>query len=147
MQFYSFIRDVSEREQRKRKLEQQAYYDELTGLPNRRLLLQLLEQQLAPNNRRQDSSQEGLVVLFVDLYHFKRINDSLGHTAGDQALVTVANRLRNAVRPADTVARLAGDEFVILCPGMRTHRNASIAADRILSAIDSPLFWGQTVFS
>ena len=142
VQFYSFIRDVSEREQRKRKLEQQAYYDELTGLPNRRLLLQLLEQQLAPNNRRQDSSQEGLAVLFVDLDHFKRINDSLGHTAGDQALVTVANRLRNAVRPADTVARLAGDEFVILCPGMRTHRNASIAADRILSAIDSPIVLG-----
>lgn len=142
VQFYSFIRDVSEREQRKRKLEQQAYYDELTGLPNRRLLLKLLEQQLAPNNRRHDSSGEGLAVLFVDLDHFKRINDSLGRAAGDQALVKVANRLRKAVRPADTVARLAGDEFVVLCPGMRTHRNASIAADRILRAIDSPIVLG-----
>ncbi|HEX7385720.1 MAG TPA: EAL domain-containing protein [Castellaniella sp.] len=134
-QFYSFIRDVTERERRKQLLEKQAYYDDLTGLPNRRLLLARLETLLVRVDGHSAAVEEGLATLFVDLDHFKRINDSLGHSAGDRVLVLVSERLRSAVRPADIVGRLSGDEFLVLCPGVTTFDDACSIADRIFAAI------------
>ncbi|CAM5196070.1 Diguanylate cyclase (GGDEF)-like protein/PAS domain S-box-containing protein OS=Castellaniella defragrans OX=75697 GN=HNR28_003519 PE=4 SV=1 [Castellaniella defragrans] len=135
IEFYSFIRDVTEREQRKQLLERQAYYDELTGLPNRRLLLMRLEDCLARLREAEDTVHRGLGVLFVDLDHFKRINDSLGHSVGDQVLVTIAERLRKAVRPTDIVGRLSGDEFLVLCPEVKAYKDVCTIADRIFAAI------------
>ena len=91
-----------------------AQHDILTGLPNRALLNQRLRQIVAQAAR--DSHQ--VACLFLDFDHFKRINDTLGHDAGDQLLQAVAQRLTNAVRESDTVARLGGDEFVIILPGL-----------------------------
>lgn len=133
--FYSFVRDISARKQREAELEQHANYDLLTGLPNRKLLLDRIEQVLA----QRDFHERGLAILFVDLDRFKRINDSLGHAVGDQVLVAVAGRLRDAVRPMDTVARMSGDEFVALCPEVNTHRDAAVIADRITTALREPL--------
>src|SRR5919106_578471 len=94
----------------KEELRHQAFHDQLTSLPNRTLFTERVAYAL----ERQDRAQQSLAVLFLDLDDFKTINDSLGHPAGDQVLVTVAERLRRCIRPSDTVARLGGDEFGIL---------------------------------
>lgn len=133
--FYAFARDITERKNAERELEWQANHDALTGLPNRTLLLDRLEQLLM----RRDCPRKGPALLFVDLDHFKRINDSLGHEAGDQALVAVANLLRQVVRPMDTVARLSGDEFVVVCPDVGSHRDAAVLAKRLLAALADPI--------
>ncbi len=126
--FFAFAHDISDRKKAERELEHRALHDTLTGLPNRSLALDRLQHCLS--RRQEDGSC--LAVLFVDLDHFKRINDSFGHEAGDQVLVTMAQRLSRAVRPADTVARLAGDEFVVLCPDIASHRDAARVASRLL---------------
>jgi diguanylate cyclase (GGDEF)-like protein/PAS domain S-box-containing protein len=104
--------DISQRIEAESKLEYQAYFDALTGLANRRLLLDRLEQALSRSQRHQHMG--GL--LFLDLDNFKTINDSLGHKVGDELLCMVAERLLSAVRTEDTVARMGGDDFVILLP-------------------------------
>jgi len=103
-------RDVTERMALEAQLEYQALHDALTGLPNRTLLLDRLDQCVARAHRHHDS----IAVLFIDLDDFKLVNDSLGHAAGDDVLVIAARRLRHAVREGDTVARFGGDEFVIV---------------------------------
>ncbi|MDG9922155.1 MULTISPECIES: diguanylate cyclase [unclassified Pseudomonas] len=105
---------LDELNQSRNALEHLARHDALTGLPNRRMFFERLEHALA-NARR---SAMPLAVLFVDLDHFKQLNDSLGHGAGDRVLQAVANLLRSATRESDTVARLGGDEFVILIEQM-----------------------------
>ena len=92
----------------------QALHDALTQLPNRLLLLDRLSQALARTARDEDF----VAVLLLDLDRFKLVNDSLGHRAGDDLLMAVAARLREAVRPGDTVSRLGGDEFVVICEGV-----------------------------
>jgi diguanylate cyclase (GGDEF)-like protein len=104
--------DISQRVEAESKLEYQAFFDGLTGLANRRLLLDRLEQALARSQRH--NHMGGLLLLDVD--NFKTINDSLGHKIGDELLCDVAERLKSAVRSEDTVARLSGDDFVILLP-------------------------------
>lgn len=129
VRFVGTFHDITERKLLESRLAQQAFHDPLTGLPNRALFTDRLERALARSKR------EGSVVglLYLDLDRFKRINDSLGHEAGDRLLVEVGHRLQRCVRPTDTVARLGGDEFtVLLDPGDA----ATAAAERILRAFD-----------
>ncbi|KPQ30544.1 MAG: PAS domain S-box/diguanylate cyclase (GGDEF) domain [Marinobacter excellens HL-55] len=109
------ISDISERKKAEAEIEDLAFYDPLTRLPNRRLLKDRLQQALSDSNR--DNTSGALV--FIDLDHFKTINDSAGHSVGDQLLTEVAKRLSQSVREGDTVARLGGDEFVVVLKGFK----------------------------
>jgi diguanylate cyclase (GGDEF)-like protein/PAS domain S-box-containing protein len=112
-----------------------ARYDELTGLPNRRLFRDRMRSALA-RTRRHDGR---IALLYVDIDDFKQINDSLGHTAGDQLLGEIGHRLQQCVREEDTVARLGGDEFVVLLEEIQAPDDASLVADKILAAINHPV--------
>jgi diguanylate cyclase (GGDEF)-like protein len=116
------------------RVEYLAYHDSLTKLPNRGLFSRSLERaiQYAQEHDRQ------LAVLFLDLDHFKNINDTLGHEAGDQLLVEVAKRFRRCVRDGDTVARLGGDEFVAILPELQDERYAAIVASKVIAAVAKP---------
>ncbi|MDP3714348.1 MAG: GGDEF domain-containing protein [Mycobacteriales bacterium] len=119
-----------------------ALHDPLTGLPNRVLLLDRLRHALSSQSRR--GGQVG--VLFLDLDGFKAVNDGYGHAAGDEVLRVVAARLRQAVRSGDTAARLAGDEFVVVCEGVDGPAALAVAASRIESALAAPMdLEGRTV--
>lgn len=131
--------DISQRIEAESRLEYQAYFDVLTGLANRRLLLDRLEQALSRSQRHQHMG--GL--LFLDLDNFKTINDSLGHKVGDELLCMVAERLLSAVRTEDTVARMGGDDFVILLPEVdddpeRTAKAVQEVADKCREYISRP---------
>jgi diguanylate cyclase (GGDEF)-like protein len=111
-----------------------AFHDSLTGLASRTLFLDRLEYALVNAAR----SGTTVALLFVDLDHFKRVNDTLGHAAGDRLLIEVADRLRHCLRASDTAARLGGDEFVVLLH-VATADDAAIVADRILEALSAPV--------
>ncbi|MHA7817015.1 MAG: putative bifunctional diguanylate cyclase/phosphodiesterase [Pseudohaliea sp.] len=128
------------RERAEAAAERQALYDDLTGLPNRRLLLDRLRQARARALRH----GTGAAVLFLDLDHFKRINDSLGHSAGDEVLVEVSRRLKAELRAEDTACRLGGDEFVILLTELdgtveRGVQTTHHIAERIRGAVTRPV--------
>src|SRR4051812_12944543 len=125
------IRDDSERWLAEEELAAKAMRDPLTGLPNRTLLTDRLEQAL----RRMRRSAGAVALLYVDLDWFKEINDEFGHLTGDAVLREVALRLRAAVRPSDTVARLGGDEFVILCEPVTGPQDAHEIAERVLRSL------------
>ncbi|MDW7982441.1 MAG: GGDEF domain-containing protein [Thermomicrobium sp.] len=127
-----------ERWRESEELRYRAFHDPLTGLANRLLFLDRLEHALARVER-----DGGLAVLFVDLDDFKRINDRLGHAAGDRALQEVAQRLSRSVRAGDTVARFAGDEFTVLLEGLTTLEEVEAVAERLLRAFDEPLDLGE----
>ena len=116
-------RDISEREDAEQRIEHLAYHDTLTGLPNRTLLTDRVNRALA---RARRNGQIG-ALLFLDLDKFKRINDSLGHSVGDELLKELAQRLRSALREEDTVARLGGDEFVVLLEGLGKGQDGAVA--------------------
>jgi diguanylate cyclase (GGDEF)-like protein len=121
-------------EERTDQLRHQALHDSLTGLPNRALILDRIEQMLA-RGRRQHYQ---VAALFLDLDDFKDINDTLGHRAGDELLVSVGARLASALREGDTVGRLGGDEFVVLSEGASLDAGAELVADRILDVLATP---------
>jgi len=130
----SIGRDISDRKRLEQELSHQAVHDSLTGLPNRALLADRLSQALAGAVRR-----DALVsVLFLDLDQFKAVNDTNGHLVGDELLVEVAERLRTAVRPSDTLARFGGDEFVIVCEDADV-AEAQCIADRLMTALKDPI--------
>ena len=131
------LRDVTERKQAQEALEHQAMHDPLTGLPNRALLADRIEQAIL-RGRRRDST--GPVVMFLDLDRFKLVNDSLGHSAGDKVLVEVADRLRMVMRAADTLARFGGDEFVVLCEQIADRESLLAVAERFLGALEPPFY-------
>jgi diguanylate cyclase (GGDEF)-like protein len=116
-----------------------AYYDVLTGLPNRVLYNDRLSLALAHAQR----TREMLVVLFLDMDRFKDINDTLGHSAGDQLLKTVARRMADSLRKEDTITRLGGDEFTLLLPGMTQAEDIAEIAQKILEAVRKPLMLGS----
>jgi diguanylate cyclase (GGDEF)-like protein/PAS domain S-box-containing protein len=127
--------DVSERRKAEHQIEHLAYHDPLTGLPNRHLFVDRLDHALT----RAQRTAEALAVLFVDLDHFKSINDSLGHTAGDVLLRTVAQRLRSCLRTEDTVARIGGDEFTVLVCGHQDPKELLRLAQKIHATIKVPV--------
>lgn len=150
------IRYAIERSQADREIERLAFFDSLTGLPNRVLFKDRLEQSLLRNERIGSSS----ALLFFDIDNFKRINDTLGHPAGDLLLRSVADRLSAHIRSSDTlarapsneddenlVARLGGDEFVLLLGQIRRPEDASLVAKRVLSLLASPfVIEGNDIF-
>jgi diguanylate cyclase (GGDEF)-like protein/PAS domain S-box-containing protein len=137
--------DVTHRKNAEHRLMRLALYDELTGLANRALFLSRLSQVIRRHKRHRDYR---FAVLFVDLDRFKRVNDSLGHLAGDELLVTVARRLEGCVRPGDTVSRLGGDEFALLLDDLDSDASAEVAARRIHEALGLPVVVrGQEVFT
>jgi diguanylate cyclase (GGDEF)-like protein/PAS domain S-box-containing protein len=132
-------KDITDRKRAERALAHQALHDHLTGLPNRSLLLDRLSQAVARLSR----TDTRLGVLFFDLDHFKVINDSLGHEAGDRVLQAVAARVAGVLRPTDTLARLGGDEFVVVCEALEGPNEAGAVADRIARALASPIDEGD----
>lgn len=135
---------VFERKREGQNLRYQAYHDLLTGLPNRTLMEDRFRQALAHARR----NRLMMALLFLDLDHFKGINDRLGHQVGDQLLREVAKRLTMSLREVDTIARLGGDEFTILMPEITEIQDAAKAAQKILSAFEAPFVAeGQTLQS
>ena len=117
--------------ERNLELRELSVTDALTGLPNRRLLLDRLELALA--RRRRDGGEVG--ILFCDVDGFKRVNDELGHEAGDRLLREVADGLRRATRESDTIARFGGDEFVVLCPDLHGQAELDGVVERVVDAV------------
>jgi diguanylate cyclase (GGDEF)-like protein len=112
-----------------------AQHDALTDLPNRWLLYEHLTRAMALSNRY----QRRLAVLFLDLDRFKKINDSMGHSIGDQVLCQISDRLVACVRASDTVGRIGGDEFVVVLADLENERDATICAEKITAAVTAPL--------
>ncbi|MEM9467716.1 MAG: EAL domain-containing protein [Actinomycetota bacterium] len=133
-QLQSSSRDITEQRETEQSLIKKAFHDELTGLANKALLLDRMNQAFAISRR----TAQATGVLFIDLDGFKTVNDTLGHHVGDTALTKVAERLTAIVRPGDTLARIGGDEFVILCAGTDGARGASTVARRVLDAFTKP---------
>jgi len=128
------FKDITERKALEQQLHQQAFYDPLTGLPNRALFME----RLAHATTRANRQGSRVAVLFVDLDNFKIINDSLGHEAGDQLLKVVAERLESYLRPEDTAARLGGDEFTILVEDIASVGEGVQIAERIAEVLAPP---------
>lgn len=128
------FRDITERKQRHERVEHLAFRDALTGLPNRVACLERLDLELAHARR----ARTALSVLFIDLDGFKAVNDTYGHNAGDVVLRTVAQRMSHALRQADTVARLAGDEFVVMLPEADAEDSAHVA-EKLCQAVSEPI--------
>jgi diguanylate cyclase (GGDEF)-like protein/PAS domain S-box-containing protein len=124
-------RDVTDRRVLEEELNHRAFHDTLTGLANRALFLDRLTHAMA----RSDRGSDPVAVLFLDLDDFKTVNDSLGHPAGDRLLVAVADRIRSATRPGDTVARFGGDEFAVLVESGTMPEAAQVVAGRITAAL------------
>ncbi|NMH61209.1 EAL domain-containing protein [Alteromonas ponticola] len=139
--FLMVFSDISIQKDAERKLIKIANYDGLTGLINRNLLLDRLEQGIASARRNQTK----VAVLFVDLDRFKGINDSLGHDYGDKLLMVVANRMRNIATDKNTVARLGGDEFVIIFEGVAGMETVSPIVSELIEAIETPISIGKEV--
>jgi diguanylate cyclase (GGDEF)-like protein/PAS domain S-box-containing protein len=125
------VEDITDRKAAEERVQYLAYYDALTGLPNRTLLQDRLSKALASARRQKDK----VALLFLDLDRFKNINDSLGHSVGDLLLQDVAERLKRSAREQDTVARLAGDEFLIVLTDVKDIRDAAVAAERFMDAM------------
>ena len=129
------VEDVTEEIHAQEELAHRAFYDTLTGLPNRALLLDRLKQELARTKR----NRANLAVLFLDLDRFKTVNDTLGHHRGDEVLKQVGDRFEKVVRAGETAARFSGDEFVFIIRDVREVDDAVAAAKRVLQVLDSPI--------
>jgi diguanylate cyclase (GGDEF)-like protein/PAS domain S-box-containing protein len=128
------VRDISDRKDAEARIQFLAHHDTLTGLPNRVMLMDRLEVMLASARRR--SAPIG--ILFIDLDHFKTVNDSLGHAAGDALLKIVAGRIESSLREVDVVSRLGGDEFLVALPDVEGERGAAQVAEKLLAAVSEP---------
>src|SRR4051794_17847863 len=137
--FTGIVRDITERRRAQEKLAHQALHDPLTGLPNRTLVIDRISQALARSARRDWS----VAVLFFDVDRFKVVNDSLGHGAGDALLVLVVERLKSLLRPGDTMSRLGGDEFLVVCEEVDGLAQARHLADRLSDAFRAPFVLGD----
>jgi diguanylate cyclase (GGDEF)-like protein/PAS domain S-box-containing protein len=132
---HATVVDISDRKRAEEQIEFHAYHDVLTHLPNRKLFTDRLRHSLTRAKR----NNRAVAVMFIDVDHFKNINDTLGHTAGDELLLEMARRLRECVRDDDTVARLGGDEFTIILSDLRHPEDAVGVAQKILDSVQEPL--------
>jgi diguanylate cyclase (GGDEF)-like protein/PAS domain S-box-containing protein len=132
--YVAVLTDVSEAEHWRRRMDHLLHHDALTNLPNRTLLYDRINQAIARNARQDGNS----AVVLMDLDHFKNINESFGHAAGDRLLQMVAERLNGHVRSADTVARIGGDEFVILFPEIEPENLPTVLSRDLIALFDSP---------
>ncbi|MTI10327.1 diguanylate cyclase domain-containing protein [Curvivirga aplysinae] len=132
--FTGIMRDISERKKEQERLTYIAYHDRLTGLPNRALF----EENLAQAKARYQRSQKPMGIIFIDLDNFKPINDTMGHDAGDAALIEVANRFKHVMRGADTIARIGGDEFVAIVENLQNPEDVVIIANKVLDSLTTP---------
>ncbi|MBU4494446.1 MAG: EAL domain-containing protein [Acidobacteria bacterium] len=128
------VRDITERKLIEQQFQSLAHFDSLTSLPNRTYMMEKLSQLLVQARWNNHT----LALLFIDLDHFKKINDTLGHDAGDKMLKDVASRLVECVRDSDTVARMGGDEFMIILPKITKAQDAAVIAQRVIESFDSP---------
>ncbi len=142
IRFVGSITEISDSKRQEEEIRRLAFTDSLTGLPNRRLLEDRLSHALTASRR----DGQMLVVMLLDLDGFKAINDSHGHEAGDIVLKAVAERLRMAVRASDTVARMGGDEFVILIEDSRDMNDARVLAEKLLASLQEPIMAGDYRF-
>ena len=141
--FVSTYTDITERRDFEGRMRHLALHDVLTGLPNRTLFHDRLEQALAAAGRHDD----GVAVLFIDLDRFKDVNDTLGHDFGDKLLTEMAVRLRDATRDTDTAARLGGDEFGVIQTGLEGAESSALLAQRVIDALAKPVqLAGRTLF-
>lgn len=131
-------RDIREQKKEEARLQHSALHCALTGLPNRRLFLDRAELMLARLRRR---PSRGFALFFLDLDGFKKVNDELGHAAGDALLLTMADRLKSCLRPQDTVARFGGDEFALLLDESGTESELQLLAGRLQAEIGEPFLW------
>jgi len=135
VRYISVFSDITHNKIAQETIHRQATRDALTGLPNRALTLDRLNQMLATYRR----NMAMFAVLFMDLDHFKLVNDSLGHAAGDELLVTTAQRIKGALRDTDSVGRMGGDEFIVLLGNLNSAEDIIPIADAILAAVRQPL--------
>jgi diguanylate cyclase (GGDEF)-like protein/PAS domain S-box-containing protein len=133
--FASLVQDITERLNTERTIHYMAHHDALTGLPNRRLMQDRLNQAIMAARRK----QRHVAVLFLDLDRFKVVNDTLGHDSGDFILKDVARRLVSCVREVDTVSREGGDEFVVILPDLERPEHARVVADKMLQELARPV--------
>ncbi|QUM87719.1 EAL domain-containing protein [Moritella sp. 36] len=131
------IEEVEKRKASEQELAYQASHDALTGLPNRNCGNDRLEQELVRAKR----SNTNVLIMFIDLDNFKQINDTLGHSAGDQVLMQSTARLLDSIRDTDVLARLGGDEFLLVIPELNNLDSATYLAARVLSLFDDPFIW------
>ena len=129
------MQDITGRKEMEAKLRHNSLHDALTGLPNRALLTDRTEQDLLRAHR----SGRPLAIMFLDLDNFKAINDSFGHAAGDAFLIEVSRRLQSAIRESDSLARVGGDEFVVLCPEVGTEAEAVAVARGLLEHLEADI--------
>lgn len=132
--YFSTFSDISERVAAEERIRQLAFYDALTGLPNRATLYNLLEQTLASARRNSTSG----AIMFIDLDRFKYVNDTLGHSAGDELIRRVSTRFRTCLRASDVIARLGGDEFVVALIDIARPDDAAVVAQKIMAIFASP---------
>ena len=127
--------DISQQKKNEQDLKQLAYYDVLTELPNRFLFRDRVEHEISMAQR----NNTRLALLFLDLDHFKNINDTLGHWAGDALLQTIAHRIQHCLRKSDTVARMGGDEFTVILPNLNSINDSTEVARQLVQAIAKPV--------
>lgn len=137
--FVAVGRDISNRVKAHRRMLRLAYYDSLTGLPNRTLLIDRLNHALKRLHRRQGL----MAVMFLDLDRFKMINDTLGHDMGDRVIKSMAARLRRCVRDGDSIARLGGDEFVVVLEDVADKREIIATAEKLLVSLAEAYTLGE----
>ncbi len=130
--------NITDKKFAEERIKQLAYFDQLTGLPNRSLLIERFKYALSLAQR----SGEQLAVMFLDLDHFKDINDTLGHSIGDQLLIEISKRLKSSVRDEDTVSRQGGDEFILVLPGT-DEKGAARVASKLLEVVSKPCLLGE----
>nr|WP_251140562.1 PAS domain S-box protein [Rhodoferax sp. U11-2br] len=141
IQYVALFSDITERKAHERRLDQLAHFDALTGLPNRALHADRLQHAMAQAQRR----QQKLGVAFIDLDGFKAVNDSHGHDAGDHLLMTLARRMRLALREVDTLSRLGGDEFAAVIVDLAQESDCDPLLQRLLQAANQPVLYGTAV--